>query len=517
MGLQVNGGKTVWSGLAQLTDQVRTACGAHNVLLPEKFKIEPVSTFLGAPVGVSAEAELPDLMKFIKDLPIEALCNYPFLQGRLILLRVCLAPSLNFWQRTSAFPLEAVSAASSAIATVLASIMGIDVSDIRPDSWLRATFPVKLGGLGLPDLSSQCPSQFLSSFVAALPRLNTIFPEKVLALVSKLGPTTRSAMTISGVLANLQAFIGKARQLLPKSRNISLPLNFAQLLDFTFSPKLNSEFSALFAAARYKLVFDRSKIPEQALQVSRSCFGAGAWIESNPTVAQHTIPNEEFSAAVCEWIHFDILTDETLVCPCQARSSGNLGNVTILTDAHARNCPMGGGFQVRHAEMIGVACSVLKGLGIPFQLEQPVSQPKPKKKETDGVDRYDISYWLDGKKWHLDFTCNNVAQKLVAAHAAQTALFTANKAIKEKNEDYVFQTKQGEQFLGMALENTGAMSINVLAWLKRLSVHAMGLPPPGASYTAPTFVSFYVQSFSVAVARSNARKVLALRSLAGSG
>ena len=234
-----------------------------------------------------------------------------------------------------------------------------------------------------------------------------------------------------------------------------------------------------------------------------------------PTCKVHTIDNHECEVATRELLGHQILPG-TAICKCQERTK-NIDTPTKLTDQHARNCPLGGGPQARHADIINLIRYALRHAGVKSQLEVAVTSKDPNLTNEERNCRYDVSFVWNGRKYHLDITSVNPSAQHNVRASAITPLNAANKKSDEKSKKYNRLTDSHDFFLPMAFESTGAMHENVIYLLKKLSPLALGLPPLGASYAAPTFVTFFVQALSLAIAAANARKLLRLRDLASSG
>ena len=395
-------------------------------------------------------------------------------QVELLLLRSCLGVcKLNYLLRTippGSMDSELLRCDDN-LRRSLSSICNASISD---QSWLQATLPCSLGGLGLREASRASPAAFLGCCISSF------------ALCSQLLSTfSGSTITLSSIpgeelaIAHLSALLsGTSVPEVPDSQLSEAQRIFQSQLDACQSNSLLSSCS----------LRDQARI--RAIS-SHSC--ASAWLRAIPSASLGlTMSRQEFVCSLWYWLGIPILSSaDSVRCSC--------GSVVDQFGDHLLGCGHGPMRIRRHDALCDIVFHALL---------QDNSGCKREQRCGGTLDRPGDVYhpdFLYGKPAYFDVTVRNPLQDSLLNQSAVTAGVAASRGEVEKDahhEEAVLGV--GGIFFPLAVETLGLWSPASLKVLRDIAVRTTNRSGAGAALACCHFV----EQLSVCLWRHNSRMFL---------
>ena len=231
-----------------------------NVLPPKIPLSQEGFVLLGAPVGSDSLCQL-DAMKRVEKIRdiISLLPDLGDSQVEFTLLRSCLSlPKFVFLLRTCPLPViqDAIEAFDVVLRSAVSEIVGAQLSDW---SWLKATLPVSLGGIGVRLASSYAASAFISSVSQS--------SSLIVQLLDQPSPPSLPHLPL--VLSSLSSSAGRSDWSSLESIDVSLQ---------------QRHLSWVIDSFRFESLMASSPSPRfKALALSSSLSHAGDWLNATPS------------------------------------------------------------------------------------------------------------------------------------------------------------------------------------------------------------------------------------------
>jgi hypothetical protein len=424
--------------------------------------------------------------------------SIPSLQARLLLLRVCISRSFLHSLRTTP-PSQSAPLAElidARIARSIALLCASGEEPMHPLTLAEARLPIRLGGLGIPDLHGSRTLAYSSSVMATMQAWRKIIPDQ-----DPIMGAWSSHQHLTDALAALAPSIAEAASILQCS--LPIPTSASAAVAFTSISHLQRRLQG------YVDLCTVSKIKQEAFTsagcrsqyLSKTSHGAGAWLNACATDSTLRLSNEVFQTSIRLWLRLPLLPyfglPADLPCVCSAS--------TKLTEEHIMNCNFEAARDTRHNTIV---------LCFKEMLESSVHSPvllEPRAAQTPSHQhRFDLSVSaFDSQSRHLkaDITIRNPQAKHLLARSSTTALQAADEAVKEKNAKYGPFLTQSDLFLPLAIETFGGMHSNVVALISKCARRVGNVPPDSACFLAPGFAAYWTQRISCTLQRENARLV----------
>ena len=540
LGLKVNELKTKWLGDPSQNLAVQERIVGAGFAKPGT--LFPAVKFLGAPVGINAEAERNMLLNLINEVPSDVLRSYPDLQGRMLMLRIGMNAKFSFIMRTN----RCMPDIRGKIDKLLHEQV-LDILDIQFENseWGRqihedSTLPLQLGGLGLTHAETAAPLAYAISAIQAYQRAPTLVSPKIWDVLSgeiRAGKY-RSGSLLNSALAEVKKMLEDAKAVLTKRDDIAailsnkqeeqptnsplmaapvFPESIGEALNWQVPEKAQRRLQEWCAKARLRKTYERAtssdkkdkkSLRARARILARCQPGAYAWLQAIPTNWQFILKNNEFRVALRLRMGLPIMEYLKVApnTPCPCSYSKSMSKDTFLDDDHWLNCSKCNGPTERHNDGCAVLMRAFAAADVATKPEQRVTKPPNK----DCKERYDISATLGGVTTHFDVTMPNALADHYVEKAAVRGLAAAEGAAKKKNDQYISKTAAGELFIPLPIEVFGGMHRNVFALLGRLSLPLLNRAPEDANYTAMTFIAYWTQALSVTTVRGSAQMALTL-------
>jgi hypothetical protein len=557
LGLQVNAGKTKWIGEPVRFQEVHTRIleaekklppvkGPDDVekavVLPKPNGLRAAVKYLGAPLGISAEAENSLLHDLIKEVPAELLHTYPDLQGRMLMLRIGMNEKYSYIMKTNRCKGDVRAKMDKALHE---QVLGIVDIEFERSEWGKqihdeSTLPMQMGGLGLTHIDSAAPIAYATSVIKAYQRAPSLVSPDLWDKLSEalLAGKHRSGSLFNSALTEVNKLLEEAKVEIMKRDDISailsnkqqeqptnsplvaapvFPTSIVEALKWDVPEKTQGRLQAWCAKARERQWYEgqggkgRGK-RERARHMACCQPGSSEWLIAKPVNKKVTFKNLEYRVAVRQRMGLPVLEylgiRPNTPCPCnytkKPMADGKPRDLIILDDAHALNCHLFCGALERHDELIGMFVEAFTEAGISTKREVRVTG------DPDSHQRYDITGKMNGVTTHFDGVVSNPEADQHVTKAAVQGLATAEKAAEGKNDEYIKKTAKGELFFPLSIEAYGGMHKYVFALLGRLAVPLLNRAADEVRGTASTFVGYWTQVFSVTVVRATARMALVL-------
>ena len=541
IGLKVNEAKTHWLGDPARQTQVVEAITTAG--LPPPGPLKPAVKFLGAPVGISAEAEQPLLHKLIDEVPYEALRAYPDLQGRMLMLRIGLNSKFSYLMRTSRWKPEVCNKVDKLLHEQVLAILDMEFenSEWGHEVYEQSSLPMNLGGLGVTHSLTAAPIAYALSSIQAYQRApNLLNPTIWASLAEKIkGGHGRSGSQLASALSDIKAMLKKAKDAVLNRDNVAtslgnkqknlttphtaapaFPESIGEALKWEVPDKAQRRLLEWCGRARQRALYEGKKPHDQARILARCQPGSYAWLLAIPINALFIIKSQAYRVALRQRMGIPFMeylgVSPKMPCSCSytkkiADKNGKPTEPVPLDDYHSYNCAKYRSWVSRHNGGVDVLEMAANSVNYPTRREVKVTKPpskEPGKKACQ--EKYDLSLTLDGVMTHYDFTIVNTGAKHCVAKAAEQGLVAAEIASQKKLKQYVPKTAQGELFVPLAVEVYGGMHKNLFMFLGKLSLRALNRAPEDASYTAKTFIAYWTQALAVATVRAVAQNAITL-------
>jgi hypothetical protein len=194
---------------------------------------------------------------------------------------------------------------------------------------------------------------------------------------------------------------------------------------------------------------------------------------------------------------------------------------------HLVSCTQASAFITRHNQLINICADAVRSVGLTPQLETQASRLP-----TATVHQHQIQ-----QKLRFDITASGISNTntlqcdvSVTSHrqrdrrlkegGANFALHAADDACKTKINKYQHAIyPDSETIVPLVAETSGAIHLGVIKFFEALGTRVDNKPPLEATWTTPSFSSYWLAAFSATLRRESARSLqrLARKALALSG
>jgi hypothetical protein len=180
--------------------------------------------------------------------------------------------------------------------------------------------------------------------------------------------------------------------------------------------------------------------------------------------------------------------------------------ITICDEVHVLNCAGDNTRSNRHHEVVAAMMAMYQSVQL-----QPVLEPLAVA-STVSTKRHDLSVHMHQSNTvlKLDITIRNPLNNALVTQAAKYSLHAAIAACREKTDKYKQYLQPGEKFVPIVLETFGAMHHFVSEQISLAGQRANHLPPPTATWAAPSFEQYWTQRVSVTLNKANAQLATAI-------
>ena len=415
-------------------------------------------SLLGAPVSPAGIPEVLLGKKEDLDLLISKLEVVDNHQAFVLLRNAFAIPKLQYVLRAS--PAYAFSGGlrsfDFSLREALARITNVEMKN---DSWVQATLPVGLGGLGCRGASDVALPAFLSSMHSVGPLVETILSRINMVDTTELGEAEEMWVRRSG--------------------GLDLPTDRFRQKDWDIP---------LATVSREELLRGADQVGRARL-LAATCKESGVWLNAVPVPSLGTQLDPEvlrialalrIGAKVCE------------PHPCRC------GRVVDSRGLHGLSCRYSAGRHPRHSAMNDVVKRALLRAGLPSVLEPP-GLDRGDGSRPDGITVFPFSR---GRSLVWDCTCVDTFAESHLINSAIGAGVAAGEAEERKRRKYVGLV-DAYQFEPIAVETTGvhgASSSLILRAIGRRLVEATGDPRES---------NWFLQNLALAIQRGNAFSILA--------
>jgi hypothetical protein len=189
-------------------------------------------------------------------------------------------------------------------------------------------------------------------------------------------------------------------------------------------------------------------------------------------------------------------------CHCKRKLQG--GTRTTLSESHLLKCNGSKVMTTRHNAISNVIVDMVKSAKLAPIVEQLASEGHDARLRFDvSIDR--VTGFAQNMK--CDITVVNPLSTHLVAQAAVTPRSAADTKVTKKTDKYKQFLNQTDEFVPLVFETFGAVHPNVFHVVNTLSKRVANVPPPSATWTAPTFTAYWMQRLSCCLWRENARSI----------
>ncbi len=183
---------------------------------------------------------------------------------------------------------------------------------------------------------------------------------------------------------------------------------------------------------------------------------------------------------------------------------------------HLLNCTAERAFITRHNTLVSVLAEASQSTGITPDLELGVTHPSPRVGNHQQIlerKRFDISVAGVGKGHktiHGDVTVTSHCRRedSLRTAASRYPMYHCEAKARQKFNTYKNNIDpESEIFSALVFETSGAMHRNVRIWIAAHSKRVANIPPSNATWTTPSFVSYWMAVLSFALRRENAKSM----------
>jgi hypothetical protein len=439
---------------------------------------------LGGPIGNAAFAS-QHMQKRLHclDSTLNALRDIDDGQIELLLLRCCLGtPRMGYAIRSCA-PEKIRDELLLFDDMVSSQLEAIVAAPLTSDARKLASLPIRLGGLGISEVSKVAAPAFISSVLATRSLQHRI-----------LG---RSDLMVPGFEAAVAEYT--------LSHHINPGDFHDRLAAVVEQPITQRELCDVVHQATFQSIFETASLRNQALIRSNGGQHAGAFL--------HAVPNPVFNLCV-ESNSFRAILRRRLCLPVYANGRSSkicpeckTASLDVYGD-HAEICPHSSDRVLRHNSIRDILGRYFISAGCPVQIEAlgilPHSQQKP-------ADLY-CPMWSNGRPAAFDVTVTSPVQGSFIAGAARERGHAASLAEFRKDSKYLFACRNvGLSFVPVSVETCGTWGSRALLCFKSLIerlAHRSGRPRSQQA-------RFFFQRLSVALQRCIGNALLRRAPLSG--
>lgn len=321
-------------------------------------------------------------------------------------------PKLIYLLRTS--PAWAHSTFTEPIdACIRSTLETITNTALDQSTWLEASLPTKLGGLGVRRVQDLALPAFLSSVNDVLPLVS-----------SMLNSPTLQVTEVSNYESGLNAWM----LLNPNTGIPEIPTSQKEW------DKINTE--------RLANEVHLEETTEKARILAIRKPESSAWLHALPSRAIGTLMNNNvFRISIGLRLGLNICTPHTCVCGRFVDSKG----------LHGLSCKKSAGRFSRHAELNEIIKRTLSTADVPSKLE-PVGLVRTDGKRVDGMT---LIPWSRGKTLIWDATCTDTLAPSNIKLSAKESGKAAEEKAKRKEHKYQALIDQNYSFISFAVETMG--------------------------------------------------------------
>jgi hypothetical protein len=331
------------------------------------------------------------------------------------------------------------------------------------NSWIQATLPIKLGGLGLRDVNKLCYPAFLGSWNSSNQLSSLILPNSI----SQLNDS-----------ANEEAILNWS--LITNMKPLEIPTAYDQKI---WDEKIHN--------ICHKILLDRmSTNKDQARLLALQEKESGAWLHALPSTNLGTLLDIQcFRISICLGLGIPMCVPHPCIC----------GEIVDKLGHHGLSCYRRAGKRARHEMINDLVKRALTSAEIP-SIRKPNGYYRKVNKRPDGIT---LIPWLCGKPLLWDVSCTDTLAKSYIELSSKKAGEAAHLRENTKKSKYVtVETYNNYHFVPIAIETLGPWGDDARKIINEIGQKIQKITNESRS------TSYLSQRISIAVQRGNAASVL---------
>jgi hypothetical protein len=550
LGMDINPNKTVWIGNA--LHQAALSAAVEQLGFPSA-KLVPSAKFLGTQIGIDqvAEAEATREAKgSTASWPIKELIQFDNKQGRMLLLKVCLAAKMSTITRLGVRDQSDIDDMYNKLLGVFCSIL--DVGTPSDNITLTLFLPHTSGGFGIPDPLELQHISYTVSLIQAYQGMSSVMPKEVHKVATKtlqnassrshkiltkglhaINERLNEAQKAKLMLADLQVAKDnmskltrvkhsrpKAPALIPASGQSSaakpyVPTSVKDALGWQIPKSTQATYLDWCAVARLAYLYKHIGIDprERARILDRCQDNSAGFLQAIPTDRRMVIENKNFTVLMRAWIGEQVAeylgVPKGTPCPCEGtkRAVGKGATPNIIPqpcdDDHTLHCNLGK--YEAHKFLAHAVKEMANEAGIKADLEVLVSHPSLNANSEPSPHRLDVVWTLGSQEFGADVTVVSALTGL-SLRSSETPLDACQRAISTKEKLYLPLMRPGQAFIAAPVTSFGAMHPNMIKIIDLFSPYALHKAPESAAYNARSFRTYWKQRISVGCANAVAKR-----------
>ena len=419
------------------------------------------ATLLGTPIGdiTSVDDSVQEKVEVLKRMG-ERLTSLQSHDALTLLRHSFAIPKILYVLRTApCFLSSHLQSFDESLRDILMSIVNVHLDDV---SWLQASLPVRVGGIGIRRATQLAPSAYLASAAGCSDLVHQILPPSP----SPVSPNP----LLEAALTSWKEGHSHPPPGFPESRK-------QKSWD---TPRIEATLAGLLEAA------DETT---QARLLAVSCPEAGAWLNAFPISSVGLrMDNDVVRIAVGLRLGLPL---------CHPHACSDCGAQVNEFGSHGLSCRFSRGRHSRHASLNDIIKRSLATAKVPSHLE-PAGLYRADGKRPDGAS---VVPWKRGRILVWDATCVDTLAPSYRSLAASGSGAVADDAEHRKKARYA-HLEATHLFTPVAIETLGAFGQEARSFLRELA-HRMSL-----STGEPQSHQFLIQRVAVAVQRGNAASIL---------
>ena len=523
-----------------------------------------VLTILGAPVG-APNLEAKAFSDEINPKHFERLNLMENAQAQLLLLRYSLIG--KYMYLTRCVPPDAsknaLATLSSHVNESLASIL--DIPHVSFTTSSIAAMPLSVGGLGLTDLSLIRFTAYYASASHALHTWTQHLGATHPIIASWTGKKTRSSTMLEhslqyqhdlissynvgkiipdGKYAPNNANIDKAdpESLIPAATIPALPFSITTIAKAVANNyKIQRALSHIHAIVQFRKVWRATSQTNYDLRtqlLANTARSTNLWLRVTPDNPRFRLSNFEFRYNLLQHFALDadinvllglskrdkrnVISESSIPCICtdndysveDPHSTHHHQPARKATYAHLVNCRGESAFNYRHNCIINVCAEATKAVNLQPEIELKTStSPAITGNNNQKLERKRFDVTVGGiaeglKTLQLDVsvTSHRQTEQQYKIGCSRYPLYAADSKVTEKANKYKLNYfPDTEAFVALVCETSGAIHKNYHRFFASLALRNDNQPPPNASWTTPTFITYWLSAVSCTLRRESAR------------